>query len=305
MTTSTEYVYWNYYASGTDSDIRAMMTTFYSKLESVGWTQSADTGQVNETTVTNAAVTASTTTTVYQIHYFDDDLHATTPIYLKTRWIKTGYTNGYIAINFELGTGTNGSGTLTGATYAISSSSSATVGAATSNYIRLDTTYAANKYSGLFIGGTEALSGPAAQFGGCSFFFARSVDVVTEEPTSDGAVFYTTLVGNAPSYVRMHYYNGTAWAYTDNYSFVPGNKSYSPPEGFAVYRHWFVAQNKYQLVPHMVTVMHNEMGLDQELTVTPGSLPHTYRKLGLTWPCSTYQGSSPASSKHRPAVIWE
>lgn len=304
MSTSSQYIWWNPAASGTDSDIRSMTTSYYAALESIGWTKSADTGQLNQSTVTNAQVTTSTTTTCYQIHYFDDALHGTTPIYLKTRWIKTGYMNSYIVVICELGTGSNGTGTITGATYAVSASSSTTF-SASSGYVRLDTTYAEGKYSGLFLDVPQSSASPASLFGASSFFFARSVDVVTEEANSDGAVFYTTLAADAPSYVRMHYYNGTAWSVTNNYSFVPGNKSYSPPEGFAVYRHWYVAQNKYQLVPQMVTVMHAELGLDQELTVTPGSLPHTYRKLGLTWPCSTYQGSSPASSKHRPAVIWE
>lgn len=305
MSTSTQYVLWNAAASATDAAVRSMMSSFYSRLESNGWTQAADTGQVDESTVTTAQITGNISTTVFQIHYFDDDLHGTAPFYLKTRWYRTGYAAGWICINYEIGTGTNGSGTITGATISPSSSSSTTYSGVTSGYLRIDTTYAENKYSGILIDVPSSSTNPGALYGGSSFFFARSVDVVTEEPNTDGAVFYTALVGDGTPYLRMHYYNGSAWTATNNYSYVPGSKSYSPPEGFAVYRHWYVAQNKYQLVPQMVTVMANELGLDQEFTVTPGSIPHQFKKLGLGWACPTYQGSSAVTNKHRPAVIWE
>lgn len=299
MSTSTQYVSWdNQFTS--NASVRSNMSAFYTALESIGWTQSADTGQADQTTVTTSALTNNTSTTAYQIHYFDDDLHATSPIYLKTAWVKEGYIDAYLLINFSLGTGTNGAGTLTGPTVSVSSVSGSTFGPAV-KYVRLDTTYSEGKYSGLFLNGPETNTSLAEYYAMCSFFFARTVDL-SEDADGVGAIFYGS---KSNRYVTQEVFNGTAWAETYNYSFVTGNRPYSPPEGFAAFRHWYIAENKYNLMPYMVTVMNAEMALDQELTVTPGTIPHRYRKLGLPWPSATYQGSTPSTTLHYPAVIWE
>lgn len=300
MTTSSQYVYWdNQFTS--DATVRGNMSVFYDALESIGWTQSSDTGQVDQTTATTSQLTSSLATTAYQIHYFDDDLHGTAPIYLKTLWIKEGYADGYLLIAFSLGTGTNGAGSLTGPTHTFNAVSGTAFGNA-AKYIRIDTTYSEGKYSGLFLNGPEANTSLTEYYGMCSFFFARTADLGTEEPNSLGAIFYAC---KASRYVTQATYNGTAWSETSNYSFVTGNRLYSPPEGFAAFRHWYIADNKYNLMPYMVTVMNSELALDQDLTVAPGAIPHTYRKLGSPWGAVTYQGSTPNTTMHFPAVIWE
>ena len=300
MSTSSQYVNWDNKIN-TDSLVRGNMTTFYSALESVGWAQSADTGQVDQTTVATTDLTNVVGTTAYQIHYFDDDLHATSPIYMKTSWVKEGYIDGYLLINYSLGTGTDGAGTLTGPTYSMSSSSGTTFGAA-EKYIRIDTTYSAGKYSGIFLHQPETNATLAGYYAMCSFFFARTVDLQTEEPDGVGAIFYGS---QSTRYVYQASFDGTAWTETNNYSFVTGNRAYSPPEGFAAFRHWYIADSKYCLSPYIVTVMGAELATDQELTVTPGTFPHKYRKTGLPWCATTYQTSTPSTTLHYPAVIWE
>lgn len=305
MTTTSTYVSWNNNNSNlTNEELIAQATTFYSALESIGWAKTEDTGQLSIPALT----TASLASAPYQIHYFNDSLHGTRPIYLKTRWAKIGFSSGYLGVYYSLGTGTNGSGTLTGATSAVASSGSSSAqygGGSGSVSIRLDTTYAPGKYSGLFLNATLTDTTLASLFGLGSFFFARTVDPVTEEPNADGAVFYNTSGNSTISYMRMYYFNGSAWSSTDNYSYVPGNKTSAFGEGFAVHRHWFVANQKYQLNPYIVNLSYLDLMQDQTFTATPGAITHTYKKGGLLFSAPTYQGNNPVQTKHRPAFIWE
>jgi hypothetical protein len=71
-----------------------------------GWTQSSDTGQTNPTTV--GSVPGGL---IYEIYKASDTLAATTPIFVK---IEYGQSNGRAAIGVTIGTGSNGTGTITG-----------------------------------------------------------------------------------------------------------------------------------------------------------------------------------------------
>jgi hypothetical protein len=75
-------------------------------------TQTADTGQINTTTVTRAAVT--NTAAGYTIWRFNDTLQATSPIFIKLEF-GTGATQPTTPqMWITVGTGSNGAGTLTG-----------------------------------------------------------------------------------------------------------------------------------------------------------------------------------------------
>jgi hypothetical protein len=73
-----------------------------------GWTQTTDTGQVNWGTI--ASVPSSTY--VYEIWKAADSQASTTPIYVKMEY---GFSATLVGIRVTTGTGSNGSGTLTGA----------------------------------------------------------------------------------------------------------------------------------------------------------------------------------------------
>lgn len=91
--------------------IAEIITAFFT---TVGMTQTADTGQINTATVTRPG--AANTAAGYVIGRFNDSLQATSPIFFKLEF-GTGAT-ATTSPNFwiTIGTGSNGSGTITGTT---------------------------------------------------------------------------------------------------------------------------------------------------------------------------------------------
>lgn len=76
---------------------------------SAGWTQTADTGQVNWSTIASVPSSAY----VYEVWKAADTQASTTPIYTKVEY---GFSATSPQIRVTVGTGSNGSGTITGAT---------------------------------------------------------------------------------------------------------------------------------------------------------------------------------------------
>lgn len=99
----------------TDAAFRIWVQEIITQLVSTcGITQTADTGQINTATVTRAAVV--NTAAGYVILRFNDTLQATVPVFIKLEF-GSGATQPTAAQMFiTLGTGSNGSGTLTGTT---------------------------------------------------------------------------------------------------------------------------------------------------------------------------------------------
>ena len=111
MTTAT----WanNSMSHADDAGYRAWGGEISSYLSTVGFVQTADTGQVNWTTATRPAVNISTD---YEIWRFNDSLQGTAPIFFKLRY-GTGSNLAYpVMVLDAVGTGSNGSGTITGQT---------------------------------------------------------------------------------------------------------------------------------------------------------------------------------------------
>ena len=110
MTTAT----WSSGNSHTsDAEFRAWGSEFSSKLAAVGLIQTTDTGQINWATVTKPGTT--NTNAGYEIWRFNDPAQSTSPLFLKI-----SYGNGSNVslltprIQIEVGTATNGAGTLSG-----------------------------------------------------------------------------------------------------------------------------------------------------------------------------------------------
>lgn len=101
-------------------------------LTAVGCTQTADTGQINWTTVTRAGANANAG---YEIYYINDSLHATAPVYFKV-YYGTGTGTSAPRLQIEVGTGSDGSGNITGG------NTVGTAGYASNATFNTDTTYA-------------------------------------------------------------------------------------------------------------------------------------------------------------------
>ena len=96
---------------GSDADFRVWGLELSTKLQAMsGLVKTSDTGQINWASVVRSAIN---TNAGYEIYYLNDSMHATAPIYIKI-WYGTGTVAANPRMQFEVGTGSNGGGTLTG-----------------------------------------------------------------------------------------------------------------------------------------------------------------------------------------------
>lgn len=97
------------YFSG-DADFRTWGSGLAAQLAAVGMVQTADTGQINWVTVNRPAANASAG---FEIWRFDDTQQANMPLYLKVEYGCSATTD-RPRLWVTIGTGSNGSGTITG-----------------------------------------------------------------------------------------------------------------------------------------------------------------------------------------------
>lgn len=97
----------------TDAAFRTWVAEIITQLVTTcGITQTADTGQINTSTVTRAS---ANTMAGYVILRFNDTAQSTSPIFIKLEF-GSGSANTEPSMMITVGTGSNGSGTLTGTT---------------------------------------------------------------------------------------------------------------------------------------------------------------------------------------------
>lgn len=96
----------------TDQDFRDFVAGIRAGLVAAGLTVTGDTGQINAATVAKPA--AINTAQGYDIFRFSDTLQATRPIYIKVEYGSGASVATRPGIWVTVGTGSNGSGTLTG-----------------------------------------------------------------------------------------------------------------------------------------------------------------------------------------------
>lgn len=96
----------------TDALFRAWGSPISAAIATAGWTQTADTGQVNWTTVT--VPTAGTTpAAIYEVWRLADALQATDPVFLKIMYGRSASSGPYLRV--IAGTASDGAGTITSA----------------------------------------------------------------------------------------------------------------------------------------------------------------------------------------------
>lgn len=187
-------------------------------LTAIGFIKSADTGQINWATVNRPGVGASAG---YEIRYLNDSLHASAPIYVKLEF-STGlggaaYPNMFITV----GTGTNGSGTITG----VIMPRTENIG----GYYALDSTVSSYQTHCCMVDGcawfvlkadSKSSAYPVA------FFSVHRTEDSSGTPTAQGAVVYMNYLG-AYAYVWAYEFT-TGFNYTyasiqSSYTFMPGD----------------------------------------------------------------------------------
>lgn len=95
----------------TDTDFRNWIIGLQAQFTAIGLVQTADTGQVNTSTVVKPSVI--TTAQGYDVWRFADALQATLPVFIKIEY-GSGSAVDRPSLWFTVGTATNGAGTITG-----------------------------------------------------------------------------------------------------------------------------------------------------------------------------------------------
>jgi hypothetical protein len=95
-----------------DAEFRTWGSSINTALAALGLVQTADTGQINWTTVTKP--TAATTFAGYEIWRFADSLQATAPVFIKIEYGTGSSGASWHGLAVTVGSGTNGAGTITG-----------------------------------------------------------------------------------------------------------------------------------------------------------------------------------------------
>ena len=190
----------------TDAGFRAWGSDFAAKVVAAGLTQTADTGQINWASVVRAGVNADAG---YETYYLTGTLHATAPIYIKF-YYGTGSVSTIPRLRYEIGTGTNGSGTITGTAktgvqQGSASGPSSTV-VAYQNYVCANEGFFGFVLRANSIGGNTSFSGGA---------IVRTTNAAGVW-TADGALCWFSTNGTNTNYAGTQslQFSGTPVAYT-------------------------------------------------------------------------------------------
>lgn len=167
-----------------DGTFRAWGSELSARLAAIGLVQTSDTGQINWTTVTRPAIN---TAAGYEIWRFNDSLQGSSPIFLKVEYgTATGaVTNPFVWIT--AGTGTNGSGTLTGSVTNRMTAATAASATSATNW----PSYACCVEGLAWVAGKWQAAG--ATRGTYFFAVSRTCDNAGT-PTGDGFVLYASAV---------------------------------------------------------------------------------------------------------------
>lgn len=182
-----------------DADFRAWGSGIAAQLAAIGLVRTADTGQINWSTVTKPA--AINTAAGYEIWRFDDALQATKPVFIKIEYGVGGAVD-RPSFWFTFGTQTNGAGTLGGQLSARNQSQSAGSKAAGV----LLPSYCAGDASGFRLcTNMDAVSGNHGMLLACE----RTREINTGQ-VSDRSFFYILQAANGATVYRQIMNNGAS-----------------------------------------------------------------------------------------------
>lgn len=275
-----------------DATFRTWVAEVIAMLIAAGITQTADTGQINTTTVTRPG---TNTNAGYAIFRFNDTMQATAPIFFRIDFGTGGVATGP-RMMLTVGTATNGSGTISGAGIASTNiGGGSTPASIVTNYVTRVC------YVDGFLGMMWKLGGTAGTTAVLGYFsISRSVDS-SETATAEGAAIYT---GHSNPGVTMARYPTSASVAmtTGSYCLIAGGHATSLVSGAAqVFKHYLTLP---KVVPNLflLNVINTELGNNTTFTATPVSASHTYVSSG---PQGVQQIGLPAAASTAIAMIWE
>jgi hypothetical protein len=252
----------------TDAGFRAWGSALSTNLAAAGLVQTADTGQINWTTVTRPG---TSTAAGYEIWRFADS-----SLYLKIEY-GTGGSATLPQMWVTVGTGSSGSGTLTGQSSTRSIWSGQTVAQST---VTTYTTYIGRNNDVLsIVWGLNALGGSYPLGLLC---VGKTVDGTGASTTTGFAVLHLTSSsgGNSLQSVRIA---ATAATYNDttNFLVVPGNPTSSlVGSDIQAYQCWMNVPQVLPFIGACVYVISEITKANTFTTAMVGSTPRTYFAIG-------------------------
>lgn len=255
-----------------DATFREWGSEFAAALLAVGLTQTADTGQINWTTVTRPGVN---TNGGYEIWRFNDAQQSTAPIFMRIDY-GTGSNAQSPRIMFTVGTGSNGSGTITGTALTSSFSTNAIASAQTSDTTRNTVM--------CYVDGFFGFNWKQASSAEGSFFVARTVDNTGAATATGAIVFWGAGAPGSGFGTQALRFAATALAFTRQTT-VPGTALCLNPQ--LVTTSTVAGNNQaflaWTITPQVTPVVGVCGVLDAELTTNAtftealiGSTPRTY-----------------------------
>lgn len=291
MTTSLYSTTWEHTSDATFRDWGSALSAAFL---AVGLTQTADTGQINWTTVTRPG---TNTAAGYEIYTFSDTLNATKPVYMKIEYGTTANTS-MPGMWATVGTGSNGAGTITGTVSARQQlSTNANIGSTVTSY----PTYVCYK-DGHFAFALKVGSANTTQ--------AHAIMCVTRTSDSagadsgDGIAFYYGITRtSALSQQPISFLTSTAYTAHTQYSLRVGAVTSSSFGGsnFQVYKHFTITPQCTPLIG-IASVLTAELGAGATFSLAlVGATARTY--LGLN---TAQTGmSADSSTAMGMAILWE
>lgn len=277
----------------TDAEFRAWGLQISTQLAAVGLTKTADSGQIDFTTVARPGANSYAG---YEIWRFNDSLQSTKPIFFKIEY-GTGTSTTLPSMAITVGTGSNGAGTLTGITTTRQIyGRAAVVGTPTYNsYCCYSTSVGGFMFCG-WNGAVVAV--PVAAF---TFGIWRTCDD-DGTPNSDGYSLYIGVGTTISAYFWSFATNASPAGNTIYFCLVPGAVNASAfGTDINVYKH-FCSMPRMRPIGGLLTYNDTEIGKGGTFAlVTFGVTSHTFMALGN----GVCNASASNNTAHVVAMLWE
>lgn len=274
---------------GTDADFRTWAQEVEAALVAIGLVVTADTGQVDLTTMTKPAGLAYAG---YRVYKTNDGL---VDLYIKLRF-GTGSSSTTGRVEIQVATGTNGAGTLTGnMTSAYASNGSGTAVSRTNYACGVTGCW----WLSYVPGATQSATQPHF-----AFFLSRFCDA-TGAPTSDGFVLYT--FSGTTRTTQQVTLQPTASVQTAalNVCMLPSSiTAGNVGSDFQFWKH-YTAQPRMMVNPFVVTCDNNAVvaGAERDLTILGTS--RNYINPGGVLAFSGFGLGATSTTIHAAMMIWQ
>lgn len=277
-----------------DVEFRAWAQELNDCIVSAGWAQSTDTGQLN---IATAVRPGASTYAGYRVYVDPSSLQATFPCFLKIQF-GTGSSATGLQITVQIGTSTNGAGTLTGTLVSpvTTAFASGVPSSTTTNY----PTLLAYKDGYLMV----AFKKGAMFTGVGGFIVARSMNS-SHAVLAETIQLMTRGTSGAPFCHALNAAPVLSSSRGSNVCLIPGGQSLTSLVGLdvQVYKH-YMSCPRTRCAPYVTTVLQTDVPDDTTISIAlTDATSHTYRAisgtLGISW------GVGDVTANHILAALWE